>query len=117
MYNVPETADSQGAGAFDSLLIKSMPDCHDVAWGRQRLGTYCLDQKRPRPVHMIFDTNKDKHTFLKHTKHLKELGLRYDDDSDKVATKPEARVVCRFQHPEDKRPQAFLQRILILNPL
>ena len=38
--NVPETAekDSQGANALDSVLVKCMSDCHDVAWGMQRLG-------------------------------------------------------------------------------
>ena len=46
----------------------------------QWLVTYCLDQKSPLPVGMIFDTKNDKHTFLKHAKHLKEVGLRYDDD-------------------------------------
>ena len=77
MYNVPETAekDSQGANALDSLLVKCMPDCHDVDWGMQRLGKYSLDQKRPRPIRMIFDTMKDKHFFLKHAKHLKEIGV------------------------------------------
>ena len=29
---------------------------------------------------MIFDTKKDKHFFLKHAKHLREIGVRYDDD-------------------------------------
>ena len=38
------------------LLVKSMPDCHDVAWGMQRLGKYSLDQKRPRPIRMIIDS-------------------------------------------------------------
>ena len=28
----------------------------------------------------VLDTKKDKHFFLKHTKHLKEVSLRYDDD-------------------------------------
>ena len=46
----------------------------------QRLGKYCLDQKRPRPIRVIFDTKKDKHFFIKHAKHRKEVGLRYDDD-------------------------------------
>ena len=34
-------------------------------------------KKRPRPIR---DTKKDKHFFLKHAKHLKDVGLRYDDD-------------------------------------
>ena len=57
---------------------------------------------------MVFDTKNDKLTFLKHAKHLKKFGLRHDD---KVATKAEARLVCGLQQSENKRPQAFLQRI------
>ena len=30
---------------------------------------------------------KDKHTFLKHAKHLKEVGLRYDDDLTRLQQK------------------------------
>ena len=77
-----ETAekDDQGEDALDSLLNKCMPDCHDLGWRMERLDTYCPDQKRPRPVRMTFDSNSEKHTFLKHAKHLQEIGLRYDDD-------------------------------------
>ena len=75
VYNVPENAekDSQGADAFDSLLIKCMPDYHDVAWGRQRLGAYCLDQKRLRPVHMIFDTRTKSTLSLSMVSTLRKL--------------------------------------------
>ena len=38
------------------------------------------------------------------------LSWRYCGD-DKVAAEREGRIVCRLQHPDDKRPQAFLQRI------
>ena len=33
------------------------------------------------------DSMKDKHTFLKHAKHLKEVGLRYDDDLTRLQQK------------------------------
>ena len=62
-----------------------MPDgrnCYgvDSEWDQARLGTYSPGQKRLRPMRMTFDSMKDKHTFLKHAKYLKEVGLRYDDD-------------------------------------
>ena len=81
VYDVPETAgkDSQDAAALDSLFIKCMPNCDDVDWTMQRLGKYCLDQKRSQPVSMVFNINNNKHTFLEHAKHLQEAGVRYDD--------------------------------------
>ena len=91
VYNVPETAekDTQGVVALDRFLFECMPDfdtCeHD--WKMQRLGTYCHDQKRPRPVRMTFGSNNDKHAFLKHAKHLKEIGFRYDDDLTRLQQK------------------------------
>jgi len=46
------------------------------------LGTYCREQERPCPIYMcvVFKSIRYKHTFLKHSKHLKELRLRHNDD-------------------------------------
>ena len=48
--------------------------------GVVRLGTFRPDQERPRPVRKQFNSMSDKHIFLKHAKHLKEVNVRYDDD-------------------------------------
>ena len=53
-----------------------------LEWEQLRLGTFRPDHERPRPalVRMQLDSMSDKHIFLKHARHLKEVNLRYDDD-------------------------------------
>ena len=100
VYNVPDTADDLGVETFLSLLGKCMPDdplYEGLVWEQSRLGTFRPDQERPRPIRMHFKSMSDKHTFLKHAKHLKEVSLRYDDDlTTKITTKTKARHGCRL---------------------
>ena len=76
VYSVQETAeeDDNGVKAFASLLDECMPDGRTglaFAWKQRRLGTYCPEQERPRPIRVQFRSMDDKHTFFKHAKHLK----------------------------------------------
>ena len=38
-------------------------------------------------IRVMFKTMNDKHTFLEYAKHLKEVGLRYDDDLTRLQQK------------------------------
>ena len=46
----------------------------------QRLGRYCPDATRPRPVRLKFGTLDGKHLFLKYAKVVRQAGLKADDD-------------------------------------
>ena len=57
--------------------------------------------------------------FFKHARHLKEVGLGYNDDLTKLQQKPrqdlsaDSPQICRLWHLEVKGPQAFLQRMFV----
>ncbi len=115
VYNVPDTADEDdhGTETLDSLLCKCMPDdppYEGLVWGQSRLGTFRPDHERPRPIHIHFNSLSDKHAFLKHAKHLKEVNLRYDDDLTRFQQRQRQDMAADFG------PQAFLQRIFIEVP-
>ena len=73
-----------------------------------RLGTFRPDQERPRPVRMQFDSMSDKHIFLKHAKHLKEVNLRYDDDLTILKIQPSG----YRSSPPPKMPNSFSASII-----
>jgi len=112
VYNVQETAEEDGDGveAFLSLLDKCMPDgsnCEGAQWAQSRLGTYCPDQNRPRPIRVLFKSMDDKHTFLKHAKHLKEVNLRYDDDLTRLQQKQRQDMSADFDTLKSNGHQPF----------
>jgi len=112
VYNVQETAeeDDNGVEAFLSLLDKCMPDgsnCEGAQWAQSRLGTYCPDQNRPRPIRVLFKPMDDKHTFLKHAKHLKEVNLRYDDDLTRLQQKQRQDMSADFDTLKSKGHKPF----------
>jgi hypothetical protein len=112
VYNVQETAeeDDHGIEEFLSLLDKCMPDgsnCEGAQWDQARLGTYCPDQNRPRPIRVQFRSMNDKHTFLKHAKHLKEVSLRYDDDLTRLQQKQRQDMSADFDTLKSKGHKPF----------
>ncbi len=114
VYNVQETAeeDDNGAEAFSSLLDECMPDGRSGEgvpdeWAQLRLGTYCPDQDRPRPIRVLFKSMNDKHAFLKHAKHLKEVSLRYDDDLTRLQQKQRQDMSADFDTLKSKGHKPF----------
>lgn len=112
LYNVQETAteDDDGLATLESLLDKCMPDgrnCEGTVWHQERLGTHCPDQKRPRPIRLIFKSLDVKHTFLKHAKHLKEVSLRYDDDLTRLQQKERQHMSADFDTLKSKGHKPF----------
>ena len=109
MYNVPDTAeDESGVETFTSLLGECMPDdvlSGGLEWEKSRLGTVRPDQERPRPIRMHFKSMSDKHTFLKHAKHLKEVNLRYDDDLARLQQRQD--MAADFDTLESKGHKPF----------
>ncbi len=107
VYNVPETTekDDYGVERFCSLLDKCMPDgrhCEGADWGQVRLGRHCPDQERPRPIRVVFKSLDDKHTFLKHAKHLKTVSLRYDDDLTRLQQQQRQDMAADFDTLKSK---------------
>ena len=87
-----------------------MPDLNkvsDMEWSQERLGTYCPDQKRPRPIRIVFGSVNDKHTFLKYAKHLKDVGLRYDDDLTRLQQQQRQDLSADFDTLKTKGHKAF----------
>jgi len=87
-----------------------MPDgsnCEGAQWAQSRLGTYCPDQNRPRPIRVLFRSMNDKHTFLKHAKHLKEVNLRYDDDLTRLQQKQRQDMSAGFDTLKSKGHKPF----------
>jgi len=114
VYNVPETLEKDdhdyGAEAFCSVLDKCMPDgrhCECTDWARVRLGRYCPDQKRPRPIRLVFKSMDDKHTFLKHAKHLEAASLRYDDDLTRLQQQQRQDMAADFDNLKSKGHKPF----------
>ena len=113
VYNVPEETKEDREDqveTFCSLLDKCMPDGREVeglGWEQEKIGTYCSAQKRPRPVRLIFATMSDKHVFLKHAKHLKEVGLRYDDDLTRLQQKQREDMSADFSTLKSKGHKPF----------
>jgi len=112
VYNVPETTekDNDGLDAFCSLLDKCMPDgreCEGADWAQVRLGTYCQEKERPRPIHVILKSMEDKHTFLKHAKHLKEVNLKYDDDLTRLQQQQRQDMSADFDILKSKGHKPF----------
>ena len=56
---------------------------------------------------MIFDTKNDKHTFLKRAKHLKEVGLRYDDDLTRLQQSQRQHLQADFNILKTKGHKPF----------
>ncbi len=110
VYNVPETTDKDHVEEFCSLLDKCMPDgreCEGANWSQLRLGTYCPGQERPRPIRVIFKSMDDKHTFLKHAKHLKEVSLRCDDDLTRLQQQQRQDMSADFDILKSKGHKPF----------
>ncbi len=76
-------------------------------WAQSRLGTYCPDQNRPRLIRVLFKSMDDKHTFLKHAKHLKEVNLRYDDDLTTLQQKQRQDMSADFDTLKSKGHNPF----------
>ena len=55
----------------------------------------------------------DKHTFLKHAKHLEEVSLRYDNDLPRLQQKERQDMSANF---DTLKSQAFVQRIFVEVP-
>ncbi len=111
VYNMPDTAEEDGT--FPSLLGKCMPDdpfFEDLKWESSRLGTFCLDQERPRPIRMHFKSMSDKQTFLKHAKHLKQVNLRYDDDLPRLQQRRRQEMAIDFESLKSKGHKPFYRR-------
>ncbi|DBB07797.1 TPA: hypothetical protein ACH3X3_009211 [Trebouxia sp. C0006] len=112
VYNVPETTekDDYGVERFCSLLDKCMPDgrhCEGADWEQVRLGRHCPDQERPRPIRVVFKSLDDKHTFLKHAKHLKTVSLRYDDDLTRLQQKQRQDMAADFDTLKSKSHKPY----------
>ena len=110
VYNVPDTAeqDDNGAETLVSLLGKCMPEDYEgFRWQQSRLGTLRPDQERPRPIRIHFESLSDKHTFLKHAKHLKEIILRYDDDLTRLQQRQRQDMAADFDTLKSKGHKPF----------
>ena len=109
VYNIPDIAeDEDGAETLSSLLSECMPDTFgNLEWDQLRLGTFRPDQERPRPVRMQFDSMSDKHIFLKHAKHLKEVNLRYDDDLTRLQQRQRKDMAADFDTLKSKGHKPF----------
>ncbi len=112
MYNVQETAEENDHGmeAFLSFLDKCMPDgrhCEGGDTDQGRMGTYCPDEKKPRPIRLVFKSMTDKHAFLKHAKHLTEVSLRYDDDLTRLQQKQRQDMSADFDTLKSKGHKPF----------
>ena len=54
-----------------------------------------------------FGSNNDKHAFLKHAKHLKEVGFRYDDDLTRLQQKERQDLSADFNTLKTKGHKPF----------
>ena len=84
-----------------------MPEAPCLEWEQLRLGTFRPDQERPRPVRMQFNSMNDKHIFLKHAKHLKEVNLRYDDDLTRLQQRQRQDMAADFDTLKSKGHKPF----------
>ncbi len=110
VYDVPDTAkeDDSGAETLASLLGKCTPEGYEgFRWEQSRLGTFRPDQERPRPIRIYFKSLTDKHTFLKHAKHLKEINLRYDDDLTRSQQRQRQDMAAEFDTLKSKGHKPF----------
>ena len=111
LYNVPDAAeeDDQGAATLQSLLGKciNLDVCLRFAWEQERLGTYCPNKKGPRPIRVMFDSLDDKHAFFKHAHHLKDVGLRYDDDLTRLQQQQRQELSADFNILKSKGYKPF----------
>ena len=108
-------SEHSGVEAFDSLLDKCMPNGRDdvaFEWDQTRLGAYCSDQERPRPIHVQFRSN-DKHAVLKHAKHLKQVSVRYDDDLTRLQQKQRQDMATDFDTLKSKGHKPFYRGSLL----
>ena len=99
---------------FFHSMDKCMPEVAEGAqWAQLRLGKYCPDQNRPRPIRVLFKSMDDKHTFLKHAKHLKEVNLRYDDDLTRLQQKQRQDMSADFDTLKSKGHKPFYRGSLL----
>lgn len=107
-----EKMDSNGVETLHQMIQRGTPA--KSAWSQQRLGAFSSVQKGPRPILMSFDTETDKHNFLKLAKQLTQEGLRFDDYLTRSQQKQRKALSVGFDALKAKGHKPFYRRSTLM---